>query len=140
MPNKCSQSKCYCKEPETCSALQQYKKLVYCSATDCLWNTNLKHKKLIKYHKDWKPLGEKDGFVGVCGRAEIGLSPDTTYTYHGKYHIVKCSCYSKKIIGGHIDFAKMLKGDGTPYGGNIPDPISGDTAYHTSARKRGEDK
>lgn len=48
-----------------------------------------------------------------------------------KMVIPECQCFSKLGISGHMNFSRLLNPNGTPQGGQIPDPIPGDTAYHT---------
>ena len=116
---KCSQNGCFCGDPVNCVELQPYKKLVWCTASDCLWNVPVKEGYHISYHKDWKPLGSADAYKGICGRREVGVKPETLMTGNVKRKIVECKFYSDRSLSGHIDFAKLLQPDGTPYGGNI---------------------
>ena len=70
-------------------------------------------------------------FTGECDRKQddgeevIGILPKEIITLDVKLHIPECVAFSNTGISGHMDFSKM------PQGGNIPDPIPGDSAFHT---------
>ena len=97
-----------------------------------MWNVTVKPGKYVKQHSDWKPLtdGDADKIKGVCGRPEVGIRYKNVFSRDGKYKVIQCHLFSDRGLSGHMDFASLLQSDGTPYGGNIPDPVTPDAAFH----------
>lgn len=116
---RCSPNGCYCGDPESCDGIKQHKKILWCDASKCLWNVPVKPGKHISHHKDWKPLGDSDRYQGICGRLEVGLRFGTIKTAETKHIVTQCAFMSDKALSGHIDFAKLLQPNGSPYGGLI---------------------
>ena len=117
-------------EHSECKALfLQYAKLVFCADKGCLWNKPISQTKVVKRNKDYVGF-EGGGYTGICSRPEIALDPQVIDTLQRKYRLATCSVRSDRSISGHMDFAKLLQSDGTPYGGNIPDPVDPGTAFH----------
>ena len=133
---ECTSTGCFCGDPENCKEMQGHKRLTYCAATECLWNVSIKPGKDVPHHKGWEPMTNDPAYKGICGRrGGAGLSPETlqSSTNPGaERQIVKCDHHSYTGLKGHIDFAKMLQSDGTPYGGNLDSNSSGSyEAYGT---------
>lgn len=107
----------------------KYCKLVFCRDSRCAWNQAISQKKFVKHHRDHIPF-KHDAYTGVCGRPELALDPQTIQTIDRKYVLATCSVRSDKGVRGHLDFARLLQPNKTPYGGNIPDPVEPGAAYH----------
>ena len=106
---------------------------VLCNDKKCFWWKSCNPQKLM-YGRYQEGMTE---FTGECGRKQdngeevIGILPKEIITLDVKLHVPECVAFSNTGISGHLNFSKMLNSDGTPLGGNIPDPISGDSAFHT---------
>ena len=102
---------------------QQYAKIVYCNYRECFWNTRIeglkKTKASILMNRTYVPLGEP-GFSAVCSRPEIAIQLNT-YTIGGsqKRPVPTCFTAAKNGKTGHMDFARLLQSDGSPYGGSL---------------------
>jgi len=81
--------------------------IVYCNDEKCLHYKELKKKHVIKYHKAYIPLGEDEGFAGICTREEVGIEPRIIITQISKYKTMICRTRSDKKIAGHKDFTKL---------------------------------
>ena len=102
---------------------ERYAKLVFCKDDRCAWNMGIKEEVFIKHHKDDHPF-PADSYRGVCSRPELGLNAEVIQSGNRKRVLATCGFRSDKTLSGHLDFSRF------PKGGNIPDPVSGDTAYH----------
>lgn len=121
---------CLKEEHSECRGLfLRWAKIVWCQDAKCIWNVPSPQKKIVKKHKDYQPFSG-EGYRGICSRPELALDPQTIKTLERKYVLATCSVRSDRGISGHMDFAKLLQGNGTPYGGNIPDPVDAGTAFH----------
>ena len=101
---------------------QQYAKIVYCNYTDCFWNTRIdglkKTKASLLQNRRYVPLGVP-GFSAVCSRTEIAIQLNTYTRGTQKQPIPTCFTTAKNGKTGHMDFARLLQSDGTPYGGSL---------------------
>ena len=101
---------------------QQYAKIVYCDYTDCFWNTRIdglkKTKASLLLNRNYIPLGVP-GFSAVCSRTEIAIQLNTYTRGTQKQPIPTCFTTAKNGKTGHMDFARLLQSDGTPYGGSL---------------------
>lgn len=94
----------------------------------------------IVYGRSQESLTE---YQGECARKQedaageevIGILTKTIIQGHGtsevRMVVPECQCFSVMGVSGHMNFSRMLNSDGTPMGGNIPDPIPGDTVFHS---------
>ena len=82
---------------------------VYCNDVDCAWCKRLEKRYIIRYRRDYVPLGSDSGYIGECTRKEIGIEPKII---HGegnfKYNTMHCMTRSNKGLSGHKDFTKMV--------------------------------
>lgn len=106
---------------------------VLCNDEKCMWWKKCKPQKLV-YGRGQEGLTE---YNGECDRKEDGgeeitaILPKNVVSHDVLIHMPVCQGFSNIKISGHMNFSSMLQSDGTPYGGNIPDPIPGDSCYHT---------
>ena len=102
---------------------ERYAKIVYCDYESCFWNTYVKGlhrtKATILENKNYVPLGGERGFSNVCARPEIAITSNTYRIGSQKRNFPTCFTTAKNGKTGHVDFAKLLQPDGTPYGGSI---------------------
>ena len=128
-----SEVSCKCASDEECvGVLKRYAKVVYCNDNQCLFNVSLPYEYFVNRGKNHKPFKD-DSFHGVCGRADIGIrlkviggnGIEEKVTHRNAI----CTVRSDKGYKGHMDFAKMLQSDGTPYGGIIPGPVDPSSAF-----------
>jgi hypothetical protein len=99
---------------------------VLCNDTKCVHWKACEHQKIIYGHG-----GESlSTYIGECARKQddgqevIGILPKDIVNYDVKLHIPECQCFGVMGVTGHMDFSKL------PQGGQIPDPIAGDSAFH----------
>lgn len=108
---------------------------VLCNNERCVhWKAcNPQH---IIYGRSQESLTE---YKGECARKQedasgeevIGVLAKVVVQNDVKTIVPECQCFSVIGISGHMNFSRILQPDGSPIGGNIPDPIPGDSAYHT---------
>ena len=119
---------------------QEFGKVVWCEYYECFWNKRVKNLQKtwgsIIGNPHYEPIGSNPTdavFQGICSRPEeivLRYRSQRDYT-GGRTEIPYCFVAGKNGKTGHIDFAKMLQGDGTPFGGNIESNSSGsDVAFH----------
>ena len=119
---------------------EEFGKVVWCEYYECFWNKRVKDLQKtwgsIMNNPNYVPIGSNPTdavFQGICSRPEeivLRYRSQRDYT-GGRTEIPYCFVAAKNGKTGHIDFAKMLQGDGTPFGGNIESNSSGsDVAFH----------
>ena len=79
---------------------------VFCNDIRCLWWKKLEEKHIIEFCKDYKPIGEDDGYFGECIRKEIAIEPRNICGGIIDYNLAECRTRSDKSLG-HIDFTKI---------------------------------
>ena len=79
---------------------------VFCNDVNCLWYQELKKKHIVNFCKDYKPLGEDDGYSGMCLRDEIAIEPREISGGIIMHKVTDCRTRSDKSLG-HIDFTKI---------------------------------
>jgi len=106
----------------------EFGKIVWCDFYDCFWNKRVDNLQktwgTITNNLNYKPLGSNPTdavFQGICSRPnEIVLRFRSIRTTTGKSQDVPyCFVAAKNGKLGHMDFARLLQPNGTPYGGNI---------------------
>jgi len=107
---------------------EKYGKLVWCEFKDCFWNDTVKDLQktwgTIQGNPNYQPIGTNAGeavFHRICSRpTEIALRFRPIRGATGdKVMVPYCYTAAKNGKTGHIDFSKLIQGDGSPYGGNI---------------------
>ena len=106
--------------------MERYGKVVWCEFTDCFWNNRVKD-----LQKTWGTINGNPKFQpitphemvwnGICSRPnEIVIRFKSVRDHTGGRTQVPY-CYNTASNGktGHVDFASLLQGDGSPFGGNI---------------------
>lgn len=132
---------CVHADVETCElTFRQYAIVVFCDDTKCMWNILIpKEKKYVKHNKDHTPF-PADYAKGICGRKEIHVLPKDFLTKLSRFHVSSCSTRSDKGISGHMDFSRLLKPDGTVYGGSIESQNVDPEEYRNFADDQKEQK
>ena len=96
--------------------------MILCNCDDCFFWKELTAPRRLKYGRYKESLSE---YTGKCGRpGGIGIMSKTIETHDVVHKIHECYGFTNRKVSGHTDFSAY------PQGGNIPDPIPGDTAYH----------
>lgn len=103
---------------------ERYAKIVYCNYKDCFWNTHIEGLKRTKasilMNRNYVPFGESEsGFSAVCARPEIAIQVNSYVRGTQKHSVPTCFTVAKNGKTGHMDFARLLQPDGTPYGGSL---------------------
>ena len=106
----------------------EFGKVVWCEFKDCFWNNDIKDLQKtwgsIMGNKNYEPIGTNVSeavFNRICTRPnEIALRFRPIRGVTGAKTMVPF-CYTAAKNGklGHVDFSKLIQGDGTPFGGNI---------------------
>ena len=103
---------------------KQYGVVVWCDYFGCKYNAQVADTqrttgKLLN-KRGYQPLGQDAGvWRGLCTRGEIGIQFDQVITASGNKQKIPHCFTSSTTKTGHLDFAKFLQSDGTPYGGSI---------------------
>ena len=101
----------------------KYGKVVWCKFYACKFNTVVEGLQrttgTLRNNPDFNPITVKDHiWKGICIKDEIAIDFSTVDS--GKVKTKVPSCYmSSTDSRQHMDWAKMLQSDGTPYGGSI---------------------
>ena len=103
---------------------EKYGTVVWCKYFECLHNQAVEKLQrtsgTILRNKTYKPIGEQNHiWTGVCTRGEIAIQFDQVITASGNKQKIPHCFTSSTTKTGHLDFAKFLQSDGTPYGGSI---------------------
>ena len=102
----------------------KYGKVVWCKYTKCQFNEEVEGLQrttgTILKNRTYNPISEQEHpWPGICTKDEIGIKFDEVRTASGTKFKVP-TCFSAVTgVSGHMDFSKLLQGDGTPFGGNI---------------------
>lgn len=116
---------CVCEDAQKqCKGLLKHKKVVYCAEYRCTWNQSVPFEKFIAWRRFEYTHFKDLGYNGICVRSELGIRPKTLDMTKEHWELAICPYLSITASKGHMDWSRF------PEGGNIPDPISGDTVYH----------
>ena len=106
--------------------MEKYGKVVWCEFTDCFWNNRIKDLQktwgTINGNPKFQPIAPHEMvWNGICSRPnEIVLRfKSVRDASGGRVKVPYCYTAASNGKTGHVDFASMLQGDGTPFGGNI---------------------
>ena len=115
---------------------EKYAKLVWCEFTDCFWNQREKDLQVtwgkVTGNKSFSPITPHEMvWNGICSRPNEIVLKFKAVRDHTGGRVKVPYCYTAAANGktGHVDFAKLLQGDGTPYGGNIDSQAAADMSY-----------
>ena len=103
---------------------QKYGKVVWCQYTKCKHNEAIQGLQrtsgtLLK-NRSYVPLNEQEHiWTNICTRDEIGIKFDTVLTASGTKTKVPSCFTAVSGVSGHMDWSSLLKGDGSPFGGNM---------------------
>ena len=118
--------------------MKKYGKVVWCEFTDCFWNTREKDLQVtwgkVIGNKNFDPISPREMlWNGICNRPnEIVLRYRSIRSHSGdRVHVPYCYTSAKNGKTGHMDFASLLQGDGTPFGGSMESQAAGDHAFGT---------
>ena len=110
--------------PDMESLKTQKGTVVWCDYIDCINNKEAEGVRRttgsILKNVAYNPLNEQEHiWTRVCGRDEIAIQFKRSVSPSGgTFKVPACFTASTKVKG-HLDFAKLLQSDGTPYGGSI---------------------
>lgn len=100
--------------------------VVWCKHVKCFFNKPSEGVRrttgTLLSNQNYNPINEQEHiWTGLCTRKEIGIDFKRVIGASGAAQKVP-SCFTESTRGadlGHIDFAKLLQPNGTPYGGSI---------------------
>jgi hypothetical protein len=102
---------------------EQHGTVIWCKYYACAHNKQFDNTQrttgTLRNNTSYKPIVEKENvWVGLCTRDEIGVDFKQFFSSGAKFKVPACyNAATNKT--GHMDFSKLLQGDGTPYGGSI---------------------
>lgn len=106
--------------------VNDYKKVVYCNFTECVFNKKidgLAHKETTIKNDGWKPLFPEKVWDSVCNRSEVVIQ-----NAKGIGGQRQPACFTPWGPTGHVDLSKMM-----PEMFSIPDPSNQMDPYEASA-------